>query len=715
MGLIDQETLDLALEAQKNRPDKIGKILVDMGIIDNYSAAIGLALQLDIPPVKLAEEEISASAIALISASVAKKLRVIPLRETEKGLVVAFADPLALNAIDEMSFATNMNIEPVIADKEDIETALVAHYNVSLTDETEELNTPKSLGIEIIQQTGDTSKDVDDADLAKLANQAELAPVVKFLNAIITDAITQRASDIHIEPGKTKVIIRYRIDGMLQEAMQAETYLQASLVSRVKIISNMDISIRRKPQDGKAKIKLNGRGYDLRASTIPTTYGEKVTLRILDSNQSSIGLDQMGFSPANLKQMAEAIESPQGIVLVTGPTGSGKSSTLYACLNHLKTPEVNIITLEDPVEYEMAGINQVSINVKAGLTFASGLRTILRQDPDIVMIGEIRDGETAEIACKASQTGHFVLSTLHTNDAPASIHRLMDLGIESFMIASAVRAIVGQRLVRKICEHCKGVEEILEEYAKKIKSYLAEYPDAIFYKGKGCVRCKETGYSGRTAIHEVLVMSPEVKKVLAPGVSSFVLKQTASKYGYRPLTLDGLDKAREGTTSIEEVFRVSPPEIITAEVRTEESAEPIGPAAAPTETVNPHHEPDTPYKVLIVDDDAMARKIMHVTLKAKGYEIAEAVNGIEGLKVALEVMPDIILTDYLMPELDGLALVRACKSQVKLKHIPIIMLTSKEEADSEIELMNAGVDDYLNKPVNAERLLARMGRLLRHA
>lgn len=716
MGIIDQGTLDLALEKQEKTGDKIGKILVDMGAIDNYAAAIALSLQLDIPLVKLEEEDILQEAISLVPGKIAKKYNAVPIRKSGKKLVVAFANPLQLNAIDELSFVTNMGIEPVVAERTAVFEALSRYYHVQADDTNVSIMGAPGADIEIVKS--ETEDDDNTVDLAKLEEQAELAPVVRFLNAIITDAITQRASDIHIEPEKKLLMIRYRIDGILKEAMKADPNIHAPLVSRVKIISNMDISVKRRPQDGKAQIKLHGRHYDLRASTIPTTFGEKVTLRILDSSQAGIGLADIGFSEENLKMMKEAIECPQGIVLVTGPTGSGKSSTLYACLNHLKSPTVNIITLEDPVEYEMAGINQVSINVKAGLTFASGLRTILRQDPDIVLIGEIRDRETAEIACKASQTGHLVLSTLHTNDAPASVHRLMDLGIESFMISSSVRAIVGQRLVRRICQHCKTKTQIPAKMAAKISSYLSEFPEAVFYTGEGCARCNQTGYSGRIAIHEVFAMTPEIKEVITPGVSSFVLKKTASKHGYRTLTLDGLDKARAGLTSVEEVFRVSPPEISSDTTESEKNIAQNISLPDHEETISKAVElqnVEKPLKVMVVDDDSMARKILQVTLNGKGFEVIEATNGAEGLRIAYNENPDFIITDYMMPELDGLGLVRALKSNPKLSSIPVIMLTSKDEAESEIELMDAGVDDYLTKPANAQRLLARMGRLIKNS
>ncbi len=712
LGRIDQEISDKALSIQKLNGEKIGKILVQMGAITERDLAEALARQLGIAFMELKTAAISSVALSLVPAKIASKFSAMPVRLTDKGLLVAFADPMALQKVDELSFVAGKRIITAIAMQSDILEAIRTHYHVSPIDEGKQIESGKNESIEILQSFGRKADD-EIVDLASLENQAGLAPIVKFLNVIIFNAINQRSSDIHIEPGKEEVLIRYRIDGILQEAMKTEPHVLLSLVSRVKIIANMDISIRRKPQDGKVQVLVGQKTYDLRVSTMPTTFGEKVTIRILDSMMAGIDLSGLGFTSTNLQLMGEAIDSPQGIVLVTGPTGSGKSSTLYACLNHLKSPEVNIVTLEDPVEYDMPSVSQVSINLKAGLTFASGLRTILRQDPDIVMIGEIRDGETAEIACKASQTGHFVLSTLHTNDALAAINRLLDLGIEPFMITSALRAVIGQRLVRRICEHCKSPTEIPDHYARKIASYLEEHQDAVFYKGLGCSHCRDTGYTGRIAIHEILAMTPEVKEALTPGISTFQLKKIARNGGYRPMILDGLDKAHAGITSLEEVFRVSPPEIEATEIEGKDNKGGETFKAALNQPSLTSHGTGLAAKILIVDDDEIARKILQVTLQEKGFHVIEAVNGIEGLEKVQGELPDLILTDYMMPEMDGLGLVKILKGQLQTCDIPIIMLTSKDESESEIELMEAGVDDYLIKPADPKRLLARMGRLLK--
>jgi type IV pilus assembly protein PilB len=711
-GLIDQEIIDKALSIQKVNGEKLGKILVSMDAIDQCALAEALANQLGLQYIDLKTTDISPEALSLVPAKIATKFLVMPVRLTDKGLLVAFDDPMAFQNVEELSFIAGKSIITAISPKNAILEAITTHYKVSVTAEEKDLGSSVNTSVEVLQDVRRKADD-DNVDIVKLENQAELAPIVRFLNVIVSNAISQRASDIHIEPGQQEVVIRYRIDGMLQEAMKTDPHVLPSLVSRVKIISDMDISIRRTPQDGKVRVLVGQKPYDLRVSTMPTTFGEKVTIRILDSMMADIDLKGLGFTPTNLQLMTEAIDSPQGIVLVTGPTGSGKSSTLYACLNHLKSPEVNIITLEDPVEYDMASVSQVSINLKAGLTFASGLRTILRQDPDIVMIGEIRDSETAEIACKASQTGHFVLSTLHTNDALASINRLMDLGVEPFMISSTIRAVIGQRLVRRLCEHCKSPKEIPDHYARKITSYLKEHVNAAFYTALGCPHCRETGYSGRIAIHEILVMTPEVKEALTPGVSSFQLKKIAREGGYRPILLDGLDKALEGITSIEEIFRVSPPEIEVAEIETRGKKITETFIATLTEPLLNSSASEPAPKILVVDDDAIARKILQVSLQDKGFRIIEAVNGIEALGKVQSDPPDLILTDYMMPEMDGLTLVKTLKNQPHTCDIPIIMLTSKDESESEIELMEAGVDDYLIKPADPKRLLARMGRLLK--
>ena len=435
-GLIDERTLSKALDIQKIENKKLGQILIDMGVADEQMIATTLASQLNIPLMKLDEISVPKETISLVPAEMAENYLLIPVSRTDRGLTVAMANPLEFYAVDDLRFITQMPIHVAVASESDVLEAIERYYpKHGLERDLDSAPGPEQ-GIEIVQDREIEEQDLKDQK-AMLAS-SERPPVVRLTAALLGDAITVKASDIHIEPQRSTVIIRYRIDGIMREIMKVDRNVHASLVSRIKVISNMDISIRRKPQDGKTKVRYGGKEFDLRVSTIPTSYGEKVTMRILNPDSAKTGIEDLGLSKKALEDLTDAISMPQGIVLVTGPTGSGKSSTLYACLNRLKSPEVNIITVEDPVEFDIEGVNQVQINPKTGITFAAGLRSILRQDPDIVMVGEIRDSETASIACQAAQTGHLVLSTLHTNDAPSALTRLFDLGIEAFLVSASL-------------------------------------------------------------------------------------------------------------------------------------------------------------------------------------------------------------------------------------------------------------------------------------
>ena len=450
-GIIDAKTLANALEIQKTRKKRIGQILKEMGVADDEEIARALATQLKIPFARLKDVQIAPEVIAHVPPEVAENYLLLPLKEINRSLVVAMANPLEIYALEDLRFMTGMSVSVVVAPERDIVAALNKYYPKKDLEADFAVGPAPDEGLEVVQKRADEEKDVHD-----LMQMTSAPPVVRFTNSILADAIKQKASDIHIEPQKSSVVVRYRVDGIMREIMETDRQVHASVVSRIKIISDMDISVRRKPQDGRTQVRLDGRSYDMRVSTIPTAFGEKVTIRILDQEKGALSLETIGLSTPYLNRLMGAIKRPQGMILVTGPTGSGKSSTLYACLNHLNSHEVNIITVEDPIEYEIKGINQVQINPAAGITFAAGLRSILRQDPDIVMVGEIRDAETAEIALQAAQTGHLVLSTLHTNDAPSAVTRLMDLGIQPFLISSALLAVVGQRLVRMICPRCKA-------------------------------------------------------------------------------------------------------------------------------------------------------------------------------------------------------------------------------------------------------------------
>ncbi|MDQ1336571.1 MAG: Response regulator, partial [Thermodesulfobacteriota bacterium] len=506
-GLIDNQTLDRALEIQKSQKRRLGQVLVDMGVADQVVIAKTLAKQLRIPYGRLKNVKIAKEVIELVSPQLAENYLVIPLKKKEKSLLVAMADPLDLNALNDLRFFTQLPIEIAVVPEEDIIEALERHYSKGDLKRDLDAGPAIDADIEILRE-----KEPNEKEAHELLVLTEMPPIVRFTNSMLADAIKQKASDIHIEPQKTSILIRYRVDGILKEVMRAEKHIHAGVVSRIKIVSNLDISIKRKPQDGKAQVRYGGKTFDLRVSTLPTSYGEKVTIRILDPGTAALNPEDLGFSETDLRNLLEAIHRPQGIILVTGPTGSGKSSTLYACLNRLKSPEVNIVTVEDPVEYDVAGINQVQINPAAGITFAAGLRSILRQDPDIVMVGEIRDSETAITAFQAAQTGHLVLSTLHTNDAPSAVIRLMDLKIDPFLVSGSLIAVIGQRLVRKLCQECKTPEALPPEQMEAIRPYLGQDPSSPFWKGIGCEACQFSGYSGRLGLFEVLMITPSFRK-----------------------------------------------------------------------------------------------------------------------------------------------------------------------------------------------------------
>jgi len=709
-GLIDERTLAKALGLQKVQKKKIGQILIDMGVADEEEIAKALARQLKIPFGRLGKIKVPKEIISLVPPELAENHLLIPIKETEKGLLVAMANPLDLYAIDDLRFVTHMPIRIAVASQGDILEAIEKHY--PKRDLEKDLNSVPGIdeGIEILQQV-----DADDKEAKELLELTERPPIVRFTNAILADAIKLKASDVHIEPQKDAVIIRYRVDGIMREIMKMDKHVHASVVSRIKVISNLDISLRMKPQDGKAQIKYVGKTYDLRVSTLPTSYGETVTMRILNPATAQLNPEDLGFSNKNLNDVNDAISMPQGIILVTGPTGSGKTSTLYACLNKLNSPTVNIITVEDPVEFDVKGINQVQINPKAGITFAAGLRSILRQDPDIVMVGEIRDSETASIAFQAAQTGHLVFSTLHTNDTPSSVTRLLDLGIKDFLISSSLIAVIGQRLVRRVCKECKIPDSLDPKLLKQIIPFIGKDSNPTFWKGAGCETCNYTGYLGRLGLFEILVITSSLKEVIAPGVSAFTVKQTAQKEGFQSLSTDGIQKASQGLTTIEEVFRVAPPEADEAsqipfvdtplpeKFVAEESV-----FEGPTASVSS----PSPKKVLVVDDNEVILKILRHLFESENYLVITAENGLEALKLTSQEKPDLIVTDYLMPEMDGLTLIKKLKSQLATRYIPIIMLTAKDDIDLEVKGIDAGADDYITKPVTPKRLLVRAQRLI---
>jgi type IV pilus assembly protein PilB len=549
-GLVDETSLARALEMQKKQvppKTKIGKLLIEMGMTDDINIAKTLSNQLNIDFIRISNLKIPKDVLALIPASIAESSMILPISKKGKKIVVAMANPLEQYVIDDLRFITQMDVEIAVAPESEVQEAVDKLYSNGVDEDfAEDIDS----FLEVIEE-----ERIEDDDVQNLIGLTEQAPVVKFTNHIIANAIKYKASDIHIEPRYADTLIRYRIDGIMREILQASKKSHFSVIARIKIISNMDISIRRKPQDGRTRIKFGAKEYDLRISTIPTSYGEKATIRILDPDGAGLHLDDLGMPAEAFDSFKDIIHRPQGIILVTGPTGSGKSTTLYACLNELNTPEVNIITVEDPIEYDIAGVNQVHINPKAGITFASGLRSILRQDPDIVMVGEIRDNETAAIAFQASQTGHMVFSTLHTNDAPSAVTRLVDMGVEPYLVSAGLSSVIGQRLVRKLCMKCRVPDPQSSDLVKRYSSFLKTEVKPLFWANKGCDACHSIGYKGRMGLFEILNVSRNMQDVLISRESMLNIRKVAEDEGFEVLAMDGLRKTLQGITSHKELIR----------------------------------------------------------------------------------------------------------------------------------------------------------------
>ena len=545
-NLITEEQLKEALAESEKSGEPLRKVLIRLGMVTEEDIISFYVEQMGIPRVDLSSYLIDPKIVGLIPEALSKKYQVIPLFKTKESLTVAMTDPLNVVAIDELKLKTGLNIEATIAGEVDIRQAINQYYGVGGSIE----EVLKSIDIEAL------SVEEEDAAIEKLHEVAEEAPIIKLVNLIMMQAIRDRASDIHVEPEESSVKIRFRIDGILHDTSEIPKHLQAAIISRIKIMSDMNIALKRAPQDGRFGINLEGSKIDLRVSTFPTIHGENVVMRLLDATSILLGLGELGFSEENFNHFNKLIKQPNGIILVTGPTGSGKTTTLYSALNTINTPDKNIITIEDPVEYQLKGIRQSQINPKAGLTFANGLRSILRQDPDIVMVGEIRDKETAEIAIQAALTGHLVFSTLHTNDAPGALTRLIDMGIEPFLISSSVIGILAQRLVRKLCESCKKTFKPSEKLLEDLGIPLPKV-DLTFYKSEGCKVCKNTGYKGRIGIFELITVDDKIRDLVLTKTSSTVIKRAAEEAGMKTLREDGLIKILAGQTSIDEVIRVT--------------------------------------------------------------------------------------------------------------------------------------------------------------
>jgi len=547
-GLLNEEQLERAVNEQKMNKERLPATLIRLKFITEDELASFQSRQYGAPLIDLDEFEVDLNVVKLINAEVVQKYHLIPISRAGATLIVAMSDPSNIFAIDDIKFMTGHNVEVVVATEGAIKDAIDKYYDqsASLADVMGGL---EDIDLEVVD-------DDDQVDLNELQMATEDAPVVKLVNLILTDAIKKGASDIHIEPYERTFRVRYRIDGVLYEVMKPPMKLKNAITSRIKILSEMDIAERRLPQDGRIKIKLpGGKDMDYRVNCLPTLFGEKICLRLLDKSNLQLDMTKLGYEEESLKWFKQEISKPFGMVLVTGPTGSGKTVSLYSALSELNKTTENISTAEDPVEFNFAGINQVQMHEEIGLNFASALRAFLRQDPDIIMIGEIRDFETAEIGVKAALTGHLVLSTLHTNDAPSTINRLLNMGIEPFLVASAVNLITAQRLGRRLCSECKEVENISKQALLDAGVPPEEVDGFVCYKGKGCSKCNDSGYKGRVGIYQVMPMFDEIREMVLAGANTAEIKRESMRLGVRTMRQSALTKLKEGITSFEEVLR----------------------------------------------------------------------------------------------------------------------------------------------------------------
>lgn len=719
-GVIDSSGLSRAQEIHSRTGVSLGKALADLGLASEAAVATAIAEGLQLEYLGAEQPEIEIAIGALLPAQYCHKHLIAPLSLKGASLRLAMADPLDYSAIQDVMFRTSKQVVPVVA----TQTSILALLNYFPSDTLESEETYENLTGATPEGEIVLAEDMNEVvDAAKLAKDTTLAPVIRLVNLMLSGAAKAGASDIHVEPKEKNLLVRQRVDGLLQDVFKIPKRLQDATISRLKIISGMDISDRRRPQDGRSQLRFEGKRIDLRVSTLPTQFGEKVVIRLLDQKRAVMLMDKIDLTAENLRILQQLLLRPQGMILVTGPTGSGKSSTLYTALNWVKSPTTNIITVEDPIEYQLDGVNQVQINTKAGVTFAKGLRSILRQDPNIILVGEIRDQETAGIALEAAQTGHLLLSTLHTNDAPATVSRLFDLGIEPFLVASALIGILAQRLVQRNCPFCAVPQPPDAEALKKLGGLERQPPDAKWMAGPGCEKCMQSGFKGRLAVHELLQVNDELRALITARAPEHELRRAARAAGMRTLIEDAIAKAARGLTTLEAILQVVSPD----------DAAPPGdtmgqlPASHPSREKEPEKETGgirlgTPSRladrvgekerVLIVEDNRTITSVVKYFLELEGFEVLLAEDGLTGLESARRERPNVIVTDVNMPGMDGISMVKALRADPLTRDVAILMLTSEDSLDSETRALSAGADDYILKPVEPRRLAARVKALL---
>jgi type II secretory ATPase GspE/PulE/Tfp pilus assembly ATPase PilB-like protein/CheY-like chemotaxis protein len=673
--------------------------------------------------------KIDPKVVSTVPEQLARRFNVVPVGQTDSYLEVATANPFDMDAEKMLAFATGREVRMLLGSPSRIREKLDDLYR--------ETETAVSRLLEGIGGDFEVEQLKEDEENAVSEEQASQRPILRLVDTMIADGITNRASDIHIEPVEGGVVVRYRIDGVLRQAMKIPKSAGVPLISRIKIMSKLDIADRLRPQDGRARVSVNGEPVDLRISTLPASHGEKVVIRVLNQKATTLALDSLGLGDDEQKSIRALLAHKEGIILVTGPTGSGKTTTLYSALRAVQGTGVNIVTVEDPVEYRLGeNIVQVQVNEKAGLTFASALRSILRQDPDVVLVGEIRDKETAQIALQASLTGHLVLSTLHTNDAPNTVTRLVDIGMESYKIAPALRGIVAQRLMRRLCKNCRQVatEPVSDRFTRFVPAGVT------LYQAVGCSECSATGYRGRFSIVEVLTMNPELERKIADGASAEKIAEAARAAGMRSLWGSGLRHVLAGDSTFEELARVTDvprdePESAApvAPQRTERSKKsappprPSGPVVADASEFSMDMElleeigsTDGMVPggrgggtcVLLVEDEEQLRRVMKDLLQREGYRVAEARDGVQALDEVDRFAPDVIILDLNLPGLDGYGVLQQLRSRPATREIPVMVLTAKGDEDNEVRVFELGADDFVTKPFRARALTARLEAVL---
>jgi type IV pilus assembly protein PilB len=733
-GIVNSENLSKAEELQSKKNVSLGQALELLGLSKELSIVSALAKSLRLESLTAELPAVPRDVAALLSADFCRKRSIAPLSLEGKSLRLAVLNPMDYSTMQDVEFRTGKRVAAVIATTAQLQDLLREMYPEESSNTLAALARGEAAGE--VESVGESEIEV--VDPAKLAKDTRTPPVIRLVNLILSGAAKIGASDIHMEPKESHLQVRYRVDGLLRDALQVPKNQMDATISRMKIISGMDIADRRRPQDGRSRLRYEGKRIDLRVSTLPTHFGEKVVVRLLDSRRAQITMDQLSLSPENLRALQSMLMRPQGMILVTGPTGSGKSSTLYTSLNWVKSPTKNIITVEDPIEYQLDGINQVQINTRAGVTFAAGLRSILRQDPNVILVGEIRDQETAGIALEAAQTGHLLLSTLHTNDAAGTISRLLDLGIEPFLIASAVIGILAQRLVRRPCPSCTEPKEPSSSAIEKAGGASRLPSIATWVSGRGCEACQQLGYSGRLAIHELLVVNDEIRELISRRASEHAIRKAARNAGMRTLVEDGILKAAQGLTTLDDVVRVvaadetathreesTAPEHADSRpavnvVETTSAAAPLS-KPAPLETRDEPFEKPLPMpqadgspkpRVLVVEDSQTVASVVKYFLELEGFDVLIAKDGALGLEMAIREIPDLVVTDYDMPGMDGASMVKALRASRTTCNIAVLMLTGEVGVEKETQALEAGVDDYIQKPVEPKRLAARVKALL---